>query len=866
MMEAAWRAKGRRAYAMDDGGGMLEAICTYREQLELVVTMYVPAHRGFAANSYADAAAKAACSLEHVHDISEVIKGAIRWKRYVSEVWVQGGRDEGRWEVWDVAPYEAMKEAVGWWVVRKEYNEQKGASDMIDEARIGPKWKSYKMGRDEAIWVGTGGKGAKSKQDDGEEKEEGGAGQTRAEQGTTEVQRIGVAMAARGGNAWQATHGREAHARRRTEQDKGEEGAATRSFKMGCPACCGRSRGWRWSHEGGRACWVGPAGEKVTEYATTMHVLGGQCIAIEHGSALKEAMYKATQELAKATARHVRQDETEQRQQDAPWSSGQRKGKTMWRVVATETSNIAHAAKGAVKRGKEATQYELKCLQAVLAGNLPRGGGGEGSKKEEAKKKTVERRAVRAIKNAQEAAAQMQEEWHKEARGEIAQRNAEEGMRRWVGPVAGAWARAQQAWRLNAAGRRVWLEREDEQEGTEDKDTEGHEAHRAAEKTPHKRGAQTGAGLRYEPKKKRRGGKEQERERPQGWSVARAMAEYKRWEWRSKGYSDNKEERWRQIAKERWEKEARKKEKEGGNDADEEARGIDTGGTEGCIQEETEKSGAHHRGKRTTGTRHEDGNRGGHDKRQRGTDEQNEQRGQGGGLDGDRQADTQRSWLGEPRSEEQSRQQQSGSEPTRAEGKETQETQQRDEQEQDASSSSSRKRKGKERMSTHQMEQMVEQQTTATNIGSSDEESPDDRRHKRRQREHGDEHDQPHGSSGTSQTTQQDGTGPMDAASIEFTHEQKRFPYLQDGGVTVNASVCLRKNPARRARPKAKEETKRPERERATKGPIFKGTYMPKMGTKGGGLKYMIRLGGRAIERMEKTYETARPPRKGNER
>jgi hypothetical protein len=120
------------------------------------------------------------------------------------------------------------------------------------------------------------------------------------------------------------------------------------------------------------------------------------------------------------------------------------------------------------------------------------------------------------------------------------------------------------------------------------------------------------------------------------------MAEYKRWEWRTKGYRDNKEERWRQIAKERWEKEARKKEKEGGNDADEEARGIDTGGTEGCIQEETEKSGAHYQRKRTTETRYEDGNRGEHDKRQRGTDEQNEQRGQEGGLGGDRHKRTRR--------------------------------------------------------------------------------------------------------------------------------------------------------------------------------------------------------------------------------
>jgi len=261
-------------------------------------------------------------------------------------------------------------------------------------------------------------------------------------------------------------------------------------------------------------------------------------------------MYKATQELAKAMAKHVRQDETERQQQEIPRSEGTKKRKAKWRVVATEASSVAHAAKGAVKRGKEATQHELHCLRAVLAGNLPRNGEGEGSKKEEARKKTAERRAVRAIKDVQEAAAQMQEAWYGEARGEIAQRNAEEGMRRWIGPVTGAWERAQQTWRLNAAGRRVWTEREDEHGGGEDKDAEGHEAQGATETPPHRRGAQVGIGLRYEPRKKKRGGRGQEREGPQGWSMARAMAEYKRWEWRSKGYGDTNEERWRQMAKE----------------------------------------------------------------------------------------------------------------------------------------------------------------------------------------------------------------------------------------------------------------------------------------------------------------------------
>ena len=100
--------------------------------------------------------------------------------------------------------------------------------------------------------------------------------------------------------------------------------------------------------------------------------------------------------------------------------------------MATEASSIAHAAKGAVKKGKAATQHELDCLRAVLAGDIPRGGEGERSKKEETKRKAAARRAVRAIKDAQGAAAKMQEAWYKEAREEIAQRNAEEGMRRWM--------------------------------------------------------------------------------------------------------------------------------------------------------------------------------------------------------------------------------------------------------------------------------------------------------------------------------------------------------------------------------------------------------------------------------------------------
>ena len=42
MVEAAWRG-GRRTYAAGSRGAMLEAICTQREKLQTVITMYVPA-------------------------------------------------------------------------------------------------------------------------------------------------------------------------------------------------------------------------------------------------------------------------------------------------------------------------------------------------------------------------------------------------------------------------------------------------------------------------------------------------------------------------------------------------------------------------------------------------------------------------------------------------------------------------------------------------------------------------------------------------------------------------------------------------------------------------------------------------------
>ena len=82
MAEEAWR-KERREYGGKGRGAILEAICTYREQLGGVVMMYAPAHRGGWANAAADAAAKAGLTSDR-GDISGMIEQGIEWRPTVT--------------------------------------------------------------------------------------------------------------------------------------------------------------------------------------------------------------------------------------------------------------------------------------------------------------------------------------------------------------------------------------------------------------------------------------------------------------------------------------------------------------------------------------------------------------------------------------------------------------------------------------------------------------------------------------------------------------------------------------------------------------------------------------------------------------
>ena len=58
-LEGVWRQGDARGMRTRERAAMLESCCVLRARLQLVVFMYVPAHRGISLNAYADAAAKA---------------------------------------------------------------------------------------------------------------------------------------------------------------------------------------------------------------------------------------------------------------------------------------------------------------------------------------------------------------------------------------------------------------------------------------------------------------------------------------------------------------------------------------------------------------------------------------------------------------------------------------------------------------------------------------------------------------------------------------------------------------------------------------------------------------------------------------
>lgn len=501
MIEHAWRARGRGTYAMGDRGSMLEAICTYREQVELVVLVYVPAHRGFSGNSYADAAAKA-CTEGEIGEISRMIREEVKWRKYVTEIEV-----EGKWEIWDKGTYGMMKEALGWWVVQEEAGRGENGR-ILDMGRLGPKWQPHTADRNTRVWASTGAGIPRTRDSSG--------GSATADTDecceTDEAARVGIAMAARQGNAWTVAHDSIMHARKRHEEETGTEGPASRTWQKGCPGCCSRAHGWRWQGAEDAREWRGPRGEHVTAHATTMHVLGGQCKAVEHRAAEVDRMIDGTGAIGKA--------EQQVRQGGAGKSRGGARRETRTATTDTPVTRIAMAATRALRQGQGANRIDMEALRGVLAGDIP---WTERDEDEGTAARRRTRRMAEGIKKVQRAAADLLRGWHEVADEEVAQRASDEAMRKLTGPMMGAWIVLNKPmWHMDAHGRR--------QIGAP---TEAGADAATAEDEPNADAAgRDGKGLRNMQNMGRKKSGEQE---PRGFTLAGALITHMRWRMRDKG-------------------------------------------------------------------------------------------------------------------------------------------------------------------------------------------------------------------------------------------------------------------------------------------------------------------------------------------
>ena len=110
LMEKAWRAGVRWTGQGSGRAAMLHAINGERGKLRRVITMWVPAHAGVAANAAADAAAKMHLSGSTEWNLAEILRESLPEGRVLQTV-------DGA--PWMTERFGAMKEATGWWVKEK---------------------------------------------------------------------------------------------------------------------------------------------------------------------------------------------------------------------------------------------------------------------------------------------------------------------------------------------------------------------------------------------------------------------------------------------------------------------------------------------------------------------------------------------------------------------------------------------------------------------------------------------------------------------------------------------------------------------------------------------------------------------------
>ena len=432
MTERAWREGVRWTGRGAGRAALLHAINTERAKLQLVVTMWVPAHAGVGANAMADAVAKAHLDDGEVYDVASEVRRHLPAGRTVQTV---------AGEAWMAPSFDAMREAVGWWVRRRA----RGGGSATDGQRLGPGWSARRVTRWEAVWEATGarttatadagdqGAAAAGEAADGggprdllaraeaneEERQERRKKKGRRKGATTlEVSqdsgRCGVAMAARAGALWEGgtTHG-----------------------GQGCPACCSHARGWRWvESEGGAPVWRGSVSGAAPVHADMLHVLCGSCEGVE-----EEARRTGRGELRGALQR-CRKIITRKGRNGAPGTISEGRKELVRRI---------DGAQRALAKGQRATADEREAIRAWLAGDLPCVDGHD-----KGRVRGLARMVAGMVRRAQVAAEGLRGAWSEAGGAERVRRRERGGYaegREWKAAAMETWAERVQALRTHSA-------------------------------------------------------------------------------------------------------------------------------------------------------------------------------------------------------------------------------------------------------------------------------------------------------------------------------------------------------------------------------------------------------------------------------
>jgi hypothetical protein len=420
MVEDAWRHGVRWRGAHASRAAMLHAINTVRARIEIAVMMWTPAHAGVTPNATADAIAKTylMAPLDDVRTTA-MVTAHLPAGRTVQLVDTAEGR-----VLWPAARYEAVREATGWWVRRREQNER--AQRAVDGRRIGQPWAARRPAVCEAVWERTGAYTAAPPQetetgtspqeqrgdhatllaaaeadarDNGKKSKRKKTPKATGADAASDRERCGVAMAARAGALWEG----------------GTSGV------QGCPACCSRARGWAWTaQDSGRWAWRSAAGGEP-RHAHLLHVVCGECsgVADEDRSRGKEEIRQALQTALRAATRRRRGTHV--------LADGR----------ASLVDAIQRAQRALAKGSARASEEENAALTAWLAGKLPHVEGHETKRV-----RSVVRQVTDAVRHAQRGAATLRAAWRDAGKEEMARRATRDGGRegtKWRGVGWEAW-------------------------------------------------------------------------------------------------------------------------------------------------------------------------------------------------------------------------------------------------------------------------------------------------------------------------------------------------------------------------------------------------------------------------------------------